>query len=91
MTSDQHRLRDMLQTFVDGRDRSIQFANEIEALVLLEDPDSPIREELSYSLAMYSPASGSPYEGEEELARLFRYVLREYLDDGTPPGDVTTG
>lgn len=61
MPNESHQLielRRMLRAFVEGHNRTLDFANEIEALVLSAFPDDDELESLLVALASYRPGGG---------------------------------
>jgi hypothetical protein len=70
------RLRTLLCRFIDGPDRSISAANEIEGLIASNYPPEDPLQELAEDLAQYSPRGGNFLYSEEEMIRKITVWLR---------------
>lgn len=72
-------MRVMMDRFIRGDDRSLRFANEIEAFLDRYFRGTPIYDELIEPLATYRPGGGEFLINEEELSRKFDYAIRTWL------------
>lgn len=61
-------LLEMIDTFLSGRDRSMELVNRIESLLITDFLDTGLFEELTEPLSLYRPGAGNPYVDEQELA-----------------------
>ena len=61
------RLQGMLGSFIDGRNRSLRFANEIEGVLLEHFPEDETFEDLLLALASYRPGGGEYLFDEASL------------------------
>jgi uncharacterized protein YjbI with pentapeptide repeats len=78
------KLISMLETFVDGRDRSTGFVGQIEDLLIEHFGDTDVYDELEYAVSCYSPASAVQEPGlvgEQELVRVFQAALQQLKDE----------
>ncbi len=83
MSSDPRtQLREYIQGFLNGNDRSINYVDRIEGLLIEKFADTELFDELSPYLAMYRPGGGDQLYNENELAVEFRYVLDRFLSTG---------
>ena len=71
----------MMESFIRGDDRSLNFVSRIEILLRDSFRNEPIYEELAESLALYSPGGGPHLLNEAQLARELRYTLDQFLRD----------
>jgi len=69
----------MMEAFICGDDRSLNFVNRLEKVLRDSFRNEPIYEELAGALATYSPGGGQFLINEEELARELRYALDQFL------------
>jgi len=69
----------MIETFIRGDDRSLNFVDRIEGLLRQSFRNDPIYEELVDDLARYSPGGGKSLVDEDGLARQLKYVLDLFL------------
>lgn len=67
-------LRDHLVTFVEGRDRSLPFVNQIEGLLTGDVYDDPDLQDLVISVAMYNPHNSECLH-EEQLLPLCKAAI----------------
>ena len=74
-------LRSMMESFVRGDDRSLNFVNQIERRLSESFRNDPIYEELAYTVARFSPGGGKSLVDEQGLERQFRYVLDEFFSE----------
>jgi hypothetical protein len=83
MTTEAERkaLRSMMESFVRGDDRSLNFVNQIERRLNESFRNDPIYEELADAVARYSPGGGRSLVDEAGLARQFRYVFDHFLKE----------
>jgi hypothetical protein len=65
----QEELLALIDKFISGENRSLQLAGQIEGLVLEFFSDAPWFDDLSLSLAQYSPGSGRNYLNDKDLAQ----------------------
>jgi hypothetical protein len=73
-------LCELLRTFIDGRDRSLVFANRIESTVARWFPGDPRFEDLETALALYSPITAEGLIGEADLAAVCVATLTTLVD-----------
>ncbi len=72
------QLARMLQDFVSGRDQSLYFVNQIEALLLRHFRDTDLYELLGEPVACYSIVGGEPGLADaKELTIAFKQALQE--------------
>jgi hypothetical protein len=71
------RLEEMLVSFVDGTDRSLRFANEIEGVLLDHFRDDEAFEDLLIALASYRPGGGDYLYDEDSLRRVCSEALTD--------------
>jgi len=69
----------MMESFIRGDDRSLNFVNKLEDLLRTSFRSEPIYEELAGYLATYTPGGGRSLIDEEDLARQLRYVLDQFM------------
>ena len=74
-------LRSMLDAFVDGRARTKEHVDNIEALLIREFMGTDIFEDLTVPVASYAPGGGEYLYDEEALARVFQGVLPRISDE----------
>ena len=82
MTHSVKVLVDLMETFLDGQDRSMAFADRVQGVLIDYFRGSELFEELSESIALYQPGGGDHLLDENELATEFRYVLRSLKEEG---------
>ncbi|WP_326598312.1 hypothetical protein [Streptomyces sp. NBC_01803] len=58
----------MIDVFLTGRDRSAQFVQEIEDVLVADFLDTPVFEVLAEVVSLYRPGAGLPYTDEEEMS-----------------------
>ncbi|MGD2093244.1 MAG: hypothetical protein PVH61_44195 [Candidatus Aminicenantes bacterium] len=66
----------LLETFINGENRSLNFAGEIESAFAETFPDDERFEDLMYMLASYRPGGGEFLYNEEQLKKECERVLR---------------
>jgi hypothetical protein len=69
------RIREMLREFVDGTNRSMQRAGELEVAIDRAFPDDPRFADIVLALASYRPGGGEFLFGEAELVRECAHAL----------------
>ena len=79
--SSRRALRELLQTFVSGRDRSKSHVAKIEELLIREFRGSDLFEELTGPVAAYSPSGGEFLYDEMGLTQVFKEVLATQLGE----------
>jgi hypothetical protein len=77
MTTALDRLLDMLDSFVSGKDQSMEFVGEIERLLVDELRDSDIFAELTVPVASYRTEGGEHLYNSSDLARVFEQALKK--------------
>ncbi|MBV9131239.1 MAG: hypothetical protein JO020_16760 [Chloroflexi bacterium] len=80
------KLRNMLERFVRGDDRSIRFANEIEQYLDDNFRGTRLHEELIEPLATYRPGGGEFLVNENELVQQFEYAITQLKRSRTAKG-----
>ena len=75
-------LKQLMQRFISGEDRSLNNAHAIEGKLIQNYSDTPLFEKLTIPLASYSPGQHqeSGLYTEEALAAELRYVLEHEQD-----------
>lgn len=82
---DKTRLASMLRRFLEGEDRSRDFVDQIEGLLVERFRDTEVYGDiLSVPVASYSPHGGEYLYDEEALARQFRYALKILGEESQP-------
>ena len=71
----------MMEAFIRGDDRSLNFVNRLENVLTDSFRNEPMYEELAGALATYTPGGGEFLINEEELARELRYALDQFLSE----------
>lgn len=75
-SSELQRLRQMLQAFIDGQDRSRDHVGDIEELLVTRFRETEIYDDVpSVPVASYNPAGGQYLYDEDALASEFRNAL----------------
>ena len=69
-------IRMMLTEFIDGTNRSMLRAGELEVAIDHGFPEDPRFEDIVLALALYSPSGGDFTRGAEDLVRECRHVLK---------------
>jgi hypothetical protein len=70
-----NRLREMIQRFVDGHDRSLALAGEIEVALDEELGDREPFASVALALASYRPEGGPFLYGEADIVPMLQKVL----------------
>jgi hypothetical protein len=68
-------VREMLTSFIQGPDRSIAAANQIECALATQFPDDERFEDLVHDLALYRPGGGDFLLDEQRILPLCRAAL----------------
>ena len=71
------RLKQMLESFVKGSDRSLRHANEIEGMLLKHFAEDDGFEDLLVALASYRPGGGDHLYDETSIRRVASEALAE--------------
>ena len=71
------QLRQMLDTLVNGRDRSLRHANDIESMLLENFAEDDGFEDLLVALASYRPGGGEYLYDEASIRRVVSEALAE--------------
>ncbi|MFF8816015.1 hypothetical protein [Streptomyces pactum] len=57
----------MIDDFLTGRDRSLQFVNEIENFLIAHFLDTEVFEAVTEEISLYRPGAGMPYTDEDDM------------------------
>lgn len=68
----------LMRDFISGSSHSMSLAREIEGIIATQlDEEGWVYQELEYALSVFSPGGGEHLYDEDDLSRLFRYVLNK--------------
>lgn len=68
------RLRELLDLFTSGTDRSMNLVGEIEGIILTNFRDDADLQDLLHGAAAYQPGGGDHLHDEQSLLSIVRYA-----------------